>query len=597
MSTLISLDSVSHLIGNKQLFTDLKLAINDDSRLGIIGPNGSGKSTLMKILAEEITPDSGRVVRGRSVRVAYVPQMDNFDIKKSAEEVMVEELSKSFTDLEATTRAGKFLGKVGFEDFNQKVGDLSGGWRKRLALAVALASEPEVLLLDEPTNHLDLAGLLWLETLLNNANFAWALISHDRYFLEQTVKEVMEVAPCYKNGILKLGGSYEVFLEKRAEFLDQEAKGIASLANKVRNEQEWASRAPKARGTKANYRMKETDRLDAELRERKSRVTGDTAKVSFTSSNRQTKELVEFINVSFGFGDLKILTQESFIVNSGVCLGVLGINGQGKSTVLKLIGGALEPESGKVKRAGHLKVVYFDQLRGSLSNAKTLRDGLADGYDQVVYQGKSTHIISWGKKFGFDPADHDKQIKNLSGGEQARLLLSILVRQEADLLILDEPTNDLDLPMLETLEAILMDFPGAVILVTHDRYMLDKVCTNYIGFDQEQKLLSFASYSQWQESRARVQHSKEVRGSGSIPSIPVTKKMSPEDLREYGQMEKKIIKAEQELALIEDRAVKAANANDHHLMVQMANELKVAQEKVEGLYQRWDQLETLSGKL
>ncbi len=597
MSTLISLDSVSHQIGNKQLFSDLKLAISDDSRIGIIGPNGSGKSTLMKIIAEEIVPDSGRVVCGRSVQVAYVPQMDSFNPALTAQEVMIKELSNNFTDLEANTRAGKFLSKVGFEDLTQKVGDLSGGWRKRLSLAVALAREPEVLLLDEPTNHLDLAGLLWLENLLNNANFAWALISHDRYFLERTVKEVIEVAPCYKNGIIKLGGSYQTFLEKRDEFLDQEAKGIASLANKVRNEQEWASRAPKARGTKANYRVKEADRLDSELQERRSRVTGEATKVSFTASQRQTKELAEFINVTFGFDNLPIVTQENFIINSGVCLGVLGTNGQGKSTLLKLIGGALEPQAGKVKRAGHLKVVYFDQLRGALSSASTLRQALADGYDQVVYQSRSLHIISWGKKFGFDPADLDKPIKNLSGGEQARLLLSILVRQEADLLILDEPTNDLDLPMLEMLEGMLVDFPGAVILVTHDRYMLEKVCTNFLGFNQEQKLLTYASYAQWQESRARVQHAKESRGSGSIPSIPVAKKMSSEEIREYGQMEKKIMKAEQELALIEDRAVKAATANDHHLMVQVANELTVAQEKVEGLYRRWDELENLSGKL
>lgn len=594
MGTLISLDSICHKAGSKDLFNNLKLVIEDNSRLGIIGPNGSGKSTLMKIIAETLEPDAGRVVRASNVQIAYVPQLDDFKPETTIHESMLEKLHIRFDEHESQIRAAKFLNRVGFQDTHKKVSELSGGWRKRLTLAAALAFEPDLLLLDEPTNHLDLAGLLWLEDLLVNADFAWALISHDRYFLERTVNSVLEINSCFRDGLLKLNGTYNVFLEKRDALIEQEARSTESLANKVRNELAWAARGPQGRTTKANFRMQQAQSLNAELQERKSRMRSETSSdVAFTSSNRQTKELVELIKVSLDFHGRQIIKQESFTLTAGACLGVLGDNGQGKSTLLKLIGGTLEPNGGKIKRANFLKTVYFDQLRASLHPTALLREALADRNDQVIYQGRGIHISSWSKRFGFHPEDLHKTVASLSGGEQARLLLSILVRQEADLLILDEPTNDLDISMLETLEEMLIEFNGAVVLVTHDRYMLERVCTSFLGFTANQHLLPFASYAQWEQLRRQEQVSKTE--SKSVETS-IKKKLTAEELREYGQMERKIIKAEKKLEEIMKKAGEAAAHSSYQESQKISAELKEAQVLVDTLYLRWSELEALQNQ-
>lgn len=589
MGSLISLDAVSHSIGSKQLFENLVLSVNEGMRLGVIGPNGSGKSTLIKLIAGIIEPSEGRVTRNSKIEVGYVPQVDDFNDNHQIIKVIHDKLIKVFTEEEVRIRSEKYLSLVGFTDNEQKVSELSGGWRKRLALAIALAFEPEVLLLDEPTNHLDLEGLLWLENLLNTSTFAWVLISHDRYFLERTVTDILEIAPYYVSGIKKYPGKYKEFLEKREQFFEQEESATASLANKVKTELEWASRMPKARATKANYRMQEAERLHSELKERRFRLKSETTNLSFTSSSRQTKDLVEFINVSFNYADKKILEKSNFLIQNRNCLGILGVNGQGKSTLLRLIGGSINPAAGKVKHANFLKIVYFDQLRSSLDSASSLKIALTDGYEQVIYQDKPIHFISWAKRFGFNADDLDKPVNSLSGGEQARVLLSMLVRKEADLLILDEPTNDLDVNMLEKLEEMLNEFDGGVVLVTHDRYMLENVCTHFLGFNSNNELLPFSSYEQWQSSLKLVNDNKSSSKVKKNSESKLTKELS----KEYSQIEKKIAKAEQVLTEVMNKAGDPAMHSNHEASQKINSELKEAKDKVDALYARWEELEGL----
>lgn len=590
MSILLSLDSISHQLGNKQLFQDLKLGIEDNSKIGIIGPNGSGKSTLMKIMSGVMTPDSGRVVKNSSIDIAYIPQVESFDLNLEIKEVVYKRLLKDFTDVEAKVRAEKFLSQVGFLDYSQKVSELSGGWLKRLSIAIALAKEPQLLLLDEPTNHLDLSGLLWLEKFLKEANFSWVLISHDRYFLEKVVDEIYEIAPYYENGIFKNLGGYNSFMSRRSEFFDQQSAELASLKNKHRSEKEWIAKSPRARGTKSVYRIKEFDKIEEDLRLRNSRVLSDAVKTSFTASNRQTKDLVELINVSFSFDDLVILKKQDLLLKAGTKLGVLGTNGQGKSTLLKLLSGQIEAQSGKIKKAHGLKIVYFDQLRDKIKNASDLKSILADGTDQIIYKDKPIHIISWAKRFGFEREDLDKPVKSLSGGEQARVLLSVLVRQEADLLILDEPTNDLDISMLESLEDTLIEFTGALVLVTHDRFMLEKVCNQFLGFTNNQELLSFGSYKQWEDSR-NANSSKDT--SKSVETKKQVKKMSEAERKEYLKMERKILKAEGILEKLQAEAGKEEVYSNPEESIKIASKIKEAESDIEALYARWEELEAL----
>jgi ATP-binding cassette subfamily F protein uup len=594
MSAGIQLDNISIQIGAKTLFQNLALTISKTSRLGIVGPNGSGKSTLLRILAVLQEPDVGRVVSSGSLRVAYVPQMEEFRAGCSALEVAMERLERTLSGKDSQVVAARALTKAGFNDISAQVSTLSGGWRKRLSLAIALAAEPELLLLDEPTNHLDLSGLLWLEHTLNNASFGWALVSHDRYFLEKTAKRILEIAPVYAQGTFESRGSYLEFKENRAAFLEQESKRTSALANIAKRELDWASRSPSARTGKASFRLKNAQRLKQELASAKARQEREQTVTSFQSSERATKELVKLIKCSFSYEDKQLISNLSIDIPGRTCLGLLGANGQGKSTLLKLFGGKLQPSTGKVKHVQGLKIVYFDQLRGSLAEWRTLGELLGEGFDHIVYQGKQVHIAGWGKRFGFDTADHPKAISDLSGGEQARALLSVLVRQEADLLLLDEPTNDLDIGMLELLENMILEFSGAVVLVSHDRFMLDEVCTQFLGFMPDGRLEFFASFEQWQDAVTSEQSEKKETSAKSVTrSKSPSTKMSYKDTREFGTIEADILKAEARLAEIEILAAQPDSHSNAEKSVAISQQLSDAKGEVERLYQRWEVLEAL----
>lgn len=594
---LLSCESLGKSYGVKPLFSDLSLGLCDGDHVGLIGPNGSGKSTLLKILAGIEDPDRGTRSVRRQLRIGYVPQEPSFVEGHSVEEALGQVLLDEGLDPhEQGGRIARALSLGGFAHGDQAVSTLSGGWKKRLAIARSLMLEPDVLLLDEPTNHLDVEGILWLEGLLKAEPHAFIVISHDRRFLEAVTTRIWELNRRYPNGLFEAKGRYSEFLELRDAALQAQADYQSSLANRVRREVEWLRRGPKARTTKAKARIDQAGQLIDELNDLESRQSKGSVGIDFTASGRRSKKLIEVIGLRKSLGAKLIVNNLEVLLGPGERIGLLGPNGSGKSTLLKLLAGTLSPDAGTIIHADRLRIVTFEQHRESLDQQASLRRALAPaGGDAVVYQDRSVHLVSWAKRFLFKPEQLDLPVSRLSGGEQARLLVARLMLQPADLLILDEPTNDLDIPTLDVLEDSLLEFTGALILVTHDRWLLDRVSTRLLALDGAGRAEWFADYAQWESAQARnatedtkSQSSKESSTSGGRSK---RKGFSYKEQREWDQIEAKILEAEQQVAACQAAAHDPAIASSPTELQERYATLHVAQEEVERLYARWAELD------
>src|SRR5436190_404697 len=503
MPVFLSCQSLTKAFTSRPLFENLSLAINAGDHIGLIGPNGSGKTSLLKIIAGIEQPDSGTRAVRKGVRVGYVPQDAAFTPGMSVEEVMVDAMRPVTTldDYEKSSSIGRALGKAGFTDRTVATDSLSGGWRKRLAIARELALEPDILLLDEPTNHLDVEAILWLESLLKSEPEAFVVVSHDRYFLENVARRMLELNRVYANGLLQTAGSYSDFLETRDALLRNEAAYQDTLANLVRREMEWLRRGPKARTTKAKAGIQKADRL---------------------------------------------------------------------------------------------RVVYFQQTRESRDPALTPKRALAPEGDSVIYRDRSVHVASRAKRFLFRPEQLETAVSKLSGGEKARIVLARLMLKPADLLVMDEPTNDLDIPTLDVLEESLLEFPGALVLVTHDRYLLDRVATRVLSLDGRGNAEYFADYEQASGAAAAsaADFSRDPgarRGRRSTSEKP--KRLSYLEQREFDQMEAALLEAEERLSEAKRKAEDPLIATDAQALQQRYAELNAAQGAVDRLYARWAELE------
>jgi len=529
-------------------------------------------------------------VRKRT-RLSYVAQQSEFTpgtTVRAVLEASLKRIAAPATEWEG--RIGETLGRTGFADFAVDASTLSGGWRKRLAIAEALVQAPDVLLLDEPTNHLDLSGIEWLEGLLNTASFASVVVSHDRYFLENVCTETVELNRAYPDGLLRVNGNYSAFLIKKEAFLEAQARRQDALSNRVRTEIEWLRRGPKARTTKSKARIDRAQELIGELAEVSGRNRTATASIEFSATDRQTKRLVEFEDLEYGFAGRKLFAGLNFAFTAGTRIGLVGPNGSGKTTLLRLLRGEIEPGEGSIKRATALRTVYFDQNR-ILEPDITLRRALAPDSDSVIYQDRVIHVASWAARFLFSGDQLNQPVGRLSGGERARVLIARLMLEPADLLLLDEPTNDLDIPTLEILEESLLEFRGVLVLVTHDRYMLDRVCTSVLGLDGRGNAESFADYSQWDawqrqpQAEAKTAVQQEKRGPTG------KKKLSYLEAREFAGIEDRVTAAEEQLArersVVEDPAV----ATDAVRLQEALQAMEHAQSLLDELYARWAELE------
>ncbi|OQW34426.1 MAG: ABC transporter ATP-binding protein [Nitrospira sp. SG-bin1] len=594
---LLSCESISKSYGVKPLFSDLSLGLCEGDHVGLIGPNGSGKSTLLKILAGRDEPDGGTRSVRRQLRIGYVPQDPSFAEPQSVEESLVQVLRDEGLDqYEHGGRIATALSLGGFLRSDQSVSTLSGGWKKRLAIARSLMLEPDVLLLDEPTNHLDVDGILWLEGLLKAEPHAFIVISHDRRFLESVTTRIWELNRRYSNGLFQTNGRYSEFLEQREAALQDRADYQASLANRVRREVEWLRRGPKARTTKAKARIDQAGRMIDELQDLESRQGSTSVGIDFTASGRKSKQLLVVKGVEKSLGGRRIVSSLDILLGPGERIGLLGPNGSGKTTVLKLLAGTLTPDRGTIIRADRLRIVTFEQHRESLDQQAILRQALAPaGGDAVVYQDRSVHLVSWAKRFLFRPEQLDLPVSRLSGGEQARLLIARLMLQPADLLILDEPTNDLDIPTLDVLEDSLLEFTGALVLVTHDRWLLDRVSTRLLALDGTGRAEWFADYAQWeaaQTRRATEERKAEVSKENSASAgLSKRKGLSYKEQKEWDQIETKILEAEERVASCQAAADDPSIASSADDLQERYAALHAAQADVERLYARWAELE------
>ncbi|CAG0902503.1 unnamed protein product [Cyprideis torosa] len=592
--------------GTQTLFADVDLAIHQGERIGLIGPNGSGKSTLLKILSGQEEPDSGQVKRGRHVAVAYLSQDDQFDDSATIMQNLLHALEQENTvsGVEKEARVRTLLSKAEFSDPEQKVGTLSGGWRKRLAICRALSFEAELLVLDEPTNHLDIQGILWLEKFLlaahGNGPAAFVLVSHDRQFIENCANRVVELSPVYPRGTLQVLGRYSDFLDAREQFIEQQQQTEEKLRNKVRKETEWLRRGPKARSTKARYRVDQAYRLQEELDEVRGRTSLEkNIGIDFSATGRRTKKLLEGKGLCKKLGEKLLFRDLDILLSPGTRLGLLGPNGCGKSSLMGVL--SQDPETvinGELRLAKGVEVVYFEQHRQRLDGTLPLRRALAPEGDSILFKGRSLHVVSWAKRFLFRVEQLDTPVEQLSGGEQARIVLAQLMRTPADILLLDEPTNDLDIASLDVLEESLRDFEGAVVLVTHDRYLLDRLCDQVLGFDGMGGVSYYADYLQYlaavegRSERDRDTGSNSGGAKGKAKSSRGrANRLSYLDQREYDQMELLILAAEEEVEGLEAQLVSEETSSDPEALAQVWHLLEEGRRKVEELYTRWAELE------
>jgi ATP-binding cassette subfamily F protein uup len=595
---LINVRSISKAFGADPLFQNVSFTVSEGDRIGLIGPNGSGKSTLLRILAGTESADEGEIAVRKRIRMSYVEQESEFRPGDTVRSVVDGALKASAVpESERGTQFAETLGRAGFADLEAQATALSGGWQKRLAIVQALVQGPDILLLDEPTNHLDLAGIEWLEEVLEQAGFACVVISHDRYFLENVATEMAELNRVYPDGLLRVRGRYSTFLEKKEEFLHAQSKRQEALENLVHSEIEWLRRGAKARTRKSKARIDKASELMEELADLNMRSRSGTAQIDFSATDRKTKRLIELQNVAYEIGGRRLFQGLNFIVTAGLRVGLVGPNGSGKTTLLRLLRGEVAATEGEIRRAEKLRIVYFDQRR-ELDPNVTLRRALAPEGDSVIYQDRVTHVASWAAKFLFKSEQLNQPVERLSGGERARVLIAQLMLQPADVLLLDEPTNDLDIPTLEILEESLLEFRGSLVLVTHDRYMLDRVSTIVLGLDGRGGAERFADYLQWETWQAERQQAAEAAArvtartaAASVPATSSKKKLSYLEAREYASIEQRVAAAEEKLEAKRAQAEDPAIASDSARLVTAHGELEEAQHEVDELYARWAELE------
>ena len=602
MPPIVNAQEVTKAFGANPLFQNVSFTISAGDRIGLIGPNGSGKTTLLRILAGEVAADSGEVSLRKRTRLASVEQDSRFQPGATVRSVIESALDRSgVSGSERGARFAETLGRAGFADLEAPTTELSGGWQKRLSIVEALVQHPDILLLDEPTNHLDLPGITWLEDLLEGAPFASVIVSHDRYFLENVTTDMVELNRIYPDGSLRVHGNYSAFLEKKEEFLHAQSRRQEALENLVHGEIEWLRRGAKARTRKSKARISKAGELMGELADLNAKTRSTTAQIDFSATDRKTKRLVELQDVTCTIGTRTLFEGLNFILTAGMRVGLVGPNGSGKTTLLRLLQGDLAPTHGEIRRADWLRIVSFDQTR-TLDPYVTLRRALAPDGDSVVYRDRIIHVAGWAARFLFTGEQLSQPVGRLSGGERARVLIAQLMLQAADILLLDEPTNDLDIPTLEILEESLIDFPGSLVLVTHDRYMLDRVSSIVLGLNGKGGAEIFADYAQWEAWQTQSTEADDATAAttsktppASTLAAPAKKKLSYLEAREYSTIEQRVEEAEQLVRAKRAELEDPANATDAPRLVATQAALDAAQLALDALYARWAELEKKSG--
>ncbi|MFA6119066.1 MAG: ABC-F family ATP-binding cassette domain-containing protein [Parachlamydiales bacterium] len=590
MSLLLNANNLSKSFGSKVLFRNLTFSVYMNDRIGLIGPNGSGKSTLLKILADLEDKDEGEVAIKRSLKIAYVPQTifyGNMSIKEILLSALTEE---KLDEYEKQFLVDEWLNKFNFKDHFVNAATLSGGWQKKISIAAALMLSPDLLLLDEPTNHLDLESLLWLEKFLQKKVSNFILVSHDRYFLQNVCNKIIEISTVYPNNIFESDGSYIDFLKKKDDFLQGQIQQERSLSSRARREAEWLKQGAKARTTKSRSRIDEAQEIFEELEGLKKRNEIKKAKIDFVATERETKKLITLKSVCKSFDGKVIFKNLSFTLAAKTRIGLIGPNGSGKTTLLKLLTDEILPDSGTIKKADDLKIVYFDQHRMKLDDNLTLKEALCPNNEYVTFQGRKIHVNSWCQRFLFSTDRLNSKIKTLSGGERARIAIAHLLLEPSDVLLLDEPTNDLDIQTLDVMEESLLEFNGAIILITHDRFLIDRVCNSIISLENKDQISVFSDYAQFEASKKNVLVPKNEKPKQKKIE-PNIKKLTFSEKKEYEGMEDNINKLEQEISSLNILLNQDDVMANKERLSEVCKKISLMEVELEKLYLRWDELD------
>lgn len=571
MTLLLSCQSVCKAYLTRLLFKNLSISIFLNDRIGLVGPNGAGKTTFLKILAGLEKPDEGILSPKKGLKIGYVPQVCEFPALP-AEKILIDLIQEDLPFYEKERLAQTFLSKLGFAENVRNASQLSGGWKKRLGFAAALINTPELIFYDEPTNHLDVEGILWLEKFLLRESPTYLLVSHDRYFLENVTNRVIEIDPVYPKGLFAIDGTYSHFLQKKEEFLSGQLQQERSMATKARRETEWLRQGVKARTTKSQSRIDAAEEILQEHIALRTRNRSKRAEIDFAATERETRKLLTGKNLSKSLGEKVLFQKLDLLLSPGTRIGLLGSNGSGKTTLLRILAGEILPDQGTIKRADELKTVYFDQMRSQLPLHLNLRDALSPKGDYVMFRGQEVHVNGWCKRFLFSPDLLDLPIGTLSGGERARISIAHLMLQPADVLLLDEPTNDLDIPTLETLEESLLEFPGAVVLITHDRCMIDRICNGFITLGEEEK----------PPEKKKKEERREEKPKG---------KLSYNEKKEFEAIEGKILKLEAEVKELNGLLESSEIAQDSKKLNEICQAIGLCENQIEQLYLRFQELD------
>jgi len=592
-SPLITASDISKTLGTKTLFEGLSFGINEKERIGLIGTNGAGKSTLLKILSGYIESDTGELKYRNKMVVSYVPQEEVFDPSLNVEEVVVESLKhrKDFSKEDLNTKAQIQLSLCGFEDLEQKTKSLSGGWRKRLSLAKAFAKEPDLLILDEPTNHLDWEGIFWLESYLKHNFPSYILVSHDRDFINNLTNRTIEISRAFEGGYLSHPLSYFKFLEQKEELLKAQRQTQKSVQNIAKREDQWLKAGVKARTTKNQGRIKEAHKVFDELNELKERNRHvlRRSQITIQDSERKTKKLIEVKKLDVGYPDLTLIKDLNFSLGPKTTLGLIGHNGSGKTTLIRNL---LSPDRKDVKHAKDINIVYFSQERDNLPDDSNLMDFLGDGSRYVIFKDKSTHVASYASQFLFGSDKMTVKVSELSGGERARLSLAKSLLKPCDVLVLDEPTNDLDVETIEVLEGIIDNFNGLCILVSHDRRFLKKLCTKYLYINGKGDWTFYASLNQCLDRLKGMvkEQGKDDLNIEEVKPKVIKKKLSYLDKKFLDQVEDLILKEEKKIEELNSRLEEASINMNAEKIKNLSIDLSYSQKTISDYYERWEKL-------
>jgi ABC transport system ATP-binding/permease protein len=622
---LLTATALSKSHGLRELFRGVSVSINEGERIGMIGPNGAGKSTLLRMLAGREHADSGGIRTPRGTVAVYVPQRDEFADGVTALGAATDAALSSagaHGDLhEAEILATVILGKIGFDDarMDAAVSTLSGGWKKRLSVACSLASAggtPDLLFLDEPTNHLDVEGLAWLEDFLLRGSHdlrarAVIFVTHDRVFLENCATRIIELSRAYPEGTLSVDGNYSEFQRRRIEFLERQAKAEQALANTVREDDRWLGRSAKARRTKSEARISDSAERRGELAEisaRNAAANGASAGIDFSSSGRKTRLLLSAEGISKSLGGKLLFQGLDLDVAPGECIGLMGPNGSGKTTLLRVLTGELAPDAGRVRLADPApRTVTMSQTRAEFPKGALLQDAISRTGDKVRFRDSEMHIKTWARRFLFRDEQLLQSVSMLSGGELARAHVARMMLETADLLVLDEPTNDLDIPTLEVLEDAIETFSGATLLVTHDRAMLEALATRIVvlgapdgtprvvaSLTQALRALAESEVAASKASAAAARTTPAAPPSATTSTAvaaPAKKKLSYKEQREFDGMEKAIAAAEKKHTDLEAKLNDAKLVADQAAYAKACDAAGAAQAEIARLYARWEELE------